>query len=813
MNLLLSFLVSILIQTVQAAQFDIYADSPFPDITHDPTNSDLSTYYGHLNNNSLLWGPYRSSLYFGLRPRLPRSLLSGLMWFSVSDYTSVGNIRHFYQQHDKLNRANWIKFDPRFGGRQVIDDDEFHVTITIDFVKSQDGLSWGVKVSSVPHSGFEDANISFVWYSGLEGETTDIDQRSGYLKLENSPRNVKGYDGSIKLAGISTELGAFTLEITDGPATNKHPQGNQAIDKELDPTKTHHLSLTVPDDNVWKARDIFMTLLQESIQDLSTTRPLEGIPPENVFILRDLQGFEGNVHFIQKIYSGKCQFEILYNNALTPKPEQITRDNLPQLIQSTLEKIDKKFDNKFNLNTPFTTNSYREFAQEIISGLLGGTSYFYGDQLVDRETSLDEQEQGTSLVGTLEGPSELFTLVPSRPFFPRGFLWDEGFHLIPLLNYDSDFVLEIIKSWFNQIDHNGWIAREQIIGPESRSKVPPEFQVQSPEIVNPPTLTLVLIHLLNHVSPFDEVDKPVDIDSNIQDKLGNFILHHPQVLTNYTRQIYPQLKKHLHMFRHTQAGTMDERGSNKEAYRWRGRTESHCLASGLDDYPRAETPDVGELHVDLLSWIGVMTKSLNIMANLLNQTSDVAKYTEIENNILENLNNIHWSKEHQCYCDVTLDEEDEEDVHVCHKGYISLFPFLTKLIDPKDTEKLTHIINLITSEQLWTPFGIRSLSNKDPQYNTGENYWKSPIWININYLILESIQYYHDDLPTDLKEKFAKAYKELRVNVVNNVYNEWKSTGFVWEQYDDITGKHKGAKNFLGWTSLVLVMMNMPESL
>jgi hypothetical protein len=39
-------------------------------------------------NASLLWGPYRSNLYFGVKPRLPNSLVTGLLWLNADDYMS-----------------------------------------------------------------------------------------------------------------------------------------------------------------------------------------------------------------------------------------------------------------------------------------------------------------------------------------------------------------------------------------------------------------------------------------------------------------------------------------------------------------------------------------------------------------------------------------------------------------------------------------------------------------------------------------------------------------------------------------------------
>lgn len=42
-----------------------------------------------LSNDSLLWGPYRPNLYLGLQPRIPNSLLAGLMWSGADNLSNV----------------------------------------------------------------------------------------------------------------------------------------------------------------------------------------------------------------------------------------------------------------------------------------------------------------------------------------------------------------------------------------------------------------------------------------------------------------------------------------------------------------------------------------------------------------------------------------------------------------------------------------------------------------------------------------------------------------------------------------------------
>jgi len=346
------------------------------------------------------------------------------------------------------------------------------------------------------------------------------------------------------------------------------------------------------------------------------------------------------------------------------------------------------------------------------------------------------------------------------------------------------------------MDNDGWIAREQILGEEARSKVPEEFQTQYPHYANPPTLFLTIEVIL---------DKLV---------AGQIPAAKRDAYITFLRTLYPKLKLHYQWYRKTQSGDLKsydrEAFSTKEAYRWRGRTPQHILPSGLDDYPRAQPPHPGELHVDLLSWMGLMTRSLKRIATELSETSDAQTYSNIETAITRNLDDLHWDDKAKTFCDATIDAW-EESIHVCHKGYISIFPFMTGML-PANSLRLGAILDLISdSGELWSEHGIRSLSRADSNYGTAENYWRSPVWMNMNYLIVDNLLKVAQATESPHRKQATDIYNRLRKNLVDTVYKSWEETGFAWEQYNPETGAGQRTQHFTGWTSLVVKLLCMPD--
>lgn len=757
----------------------------------------------HSGNDTLLWGPYRPNLYFGVRPRLPRSLLAGLMWANADSFEAVTQgLRHTCEQGGEMRGYGWDEFDSRTGGRQTVHDVGNKIDLSVEFVKSEGpmGGSWAARVRATPlvgkaQNGGSEVVTTVLWHVGIDG--------LGELGFGEEGEMQRGPAGEVVMRGRAEGLGAFEMLVRDKEG-NKYPKKTHASWDERPLDQTLITSLQVPQEHLWAAKNILISDIKPTIDRYADKYGQENPPPAYAAFTISNQPRAGNFHVVQKVLVGAFEFDVIFNSEAGPKLE--TKD-VDALIAANEKTFKKKYDEILKPAAPFTTKEYKAFGQSLFSNLIGGVGYFYGDSLVDRSYApeYDEENEGfweetaearaRSQV-VLDPATELFTAVPSRPFFPRGFLWDEGFHLVPIVEWDIDLTLSIISSWFKLMDNDGWIAREQILGAEARSKVPQEFQVQYPHYANPPTLFMIIKMLVGQLNTasVSEVQK--------------------EKITTSLEAIYPLLKRQYFWFRKTQFGDIKsydrEAPSTKEAYRWRGRSVQHILTSGLDDYPRPQPPHPGELHIDLFSWVGMMQDVLISLSTHLSETDDLSTFTSHHNALQKNLDPLHWSDTHKTYCDASIDEYDESYL-VCHKGYISLFPFMTGLVGPAHPH-LPDVLSLISDpEELWSPYGIRSLSLKDAHYGTEENYWRSPIWVPMNYLIIKQLREVasSDDTPKDVKTKAAKMYNELRVNLVKNVYEQWKETGFAWEQYDPATGKGQRTQHFTGWTSLVVSIMAM----
>ncbi|KAI0362709.1 glycoside hydrolase [Trametes cingulata] len=782
------------------------------------------------DSESLIWGAYRPGLYFGLRPRIPQSVMTGLAWFGTQDYQSITRMRHACDQGDGLDSYTWTEYDAREGGEQVIKDGVNNVKITTQFLKvpgGEHGGSWAARIKGEPINLGLPSRISPIFYIGLEG--------LGGLDMENV-EDENGLKGPITFTGSTPELDDFTIRIVDGPGNTLIREGPHASAFEHKLGKTHFLGARVPPGSVWQAKEFIQGAIVRSAQEaIGPYKDASKGFPDPAFILQlpDEVYTGSNLFAVQKHFDGPFQFDVFFESASAK--QKLDSAVLDEGIPSLSAVYNDRFDSVFPLPPTYQTSdpdSLRSFSKAITSNLIGGIGYFYGPSIVDRsfayEWDQDEdsviEEPGEKKGPTLAPPKALLTATPSRSFFPRGFYWDEGFHLLHVGEWDNDLSLEILKDWINLIDEDGWVAREQILGEEARSRVPPEFQTQVPTYANPPTLTMAVTAFINRLraqkGPSD-LDLGMDLGVDSQVPLtslsdsepyapGRRYLDEPELALEYLRSIYKPLKRHYEWFRRTQRGQIKQYGrkarSRTEAYRWRGRSQQHVLTSGMDDYPRGP-PHAGELHLDLISWMAFFAQTMRDISEFVGELEDAAAFEEIAKATIENIDDLHWSEENQMYCDVGVNDEDES-YHVCHKGYLSLFPFLLSLLPP-DSPHLGAILDLLRDpDHLWSPYGLRSLSASHPEFGQGENYWKGPIWIQMNYLALSALYKTYAAQEGPYRERAQEIYAELRRNVVENVHKEYVRTGYVWEQYDAITGEGRRSHPFTGWTSLVTLIIS-----
>ncbi|XP_052204412.1 mannosyl-oligosaccharide glucosidase GCS1-like isoform X2 [Diospyros lotus] len=733
--------------------------TPFP----APKIMDLPQFQGE-HKESLYWGTYRPHVYLGIRARTPQSLVAGLMWIGVKDRRY--SMRHICQDSDELKTYGWTRHNGRDYGHQTLLDQD--MMLMTSFLKSKEagsgyGGDWAVRIDVQSEKPGEDMleTVHLFFYLA--------DEAGNALSLSRDLLDIR--EDSLLAFGLRTDVGSWNLHL-----------------ESKDDLEVHYSGFNTP--HIHNLSDLVMQNL--GIQ-------ISGRAP-----------FRTDIAFI----SGTE----LENSRPKERLSSLTGTLLTSQLNEKEKEFEEKFKNTFNLSEldPESIST----GKAAIGNLLGGIGYFYGQSRISlpRNSNL---KSGESYI--LYWPAELYTAVPSRPFFPRGFLWDEGFHQLLIWRWDIYISLDIMGHWLDLMNIDGWIPREQILGAEALSKVPEEFVVQHPTNGNPPTLFLVLRDLV------------------CATKRNKFTATERDQISSFLDLAFIRLEAWFQWFNTTQSG------KDMGSYFWHGRDNSttrelnpKALSSGLDDYPRASHPSEEERHLDLRCWMLLAADCMYSISKLLGKERELGKEYGSTAKLLSDfgiLNQMHFDDSYGAYFDFgnhtekvqlswrevignnhhasrELVQEVLEQPKlrfVPHVGYVSLFPFVGRIIPP-DSSILEQQLNLISNRSiLWTDYGLRSLSKTSSMYmkrNTEHDppYWRGPIWMNMNYLILSSLHHYSKE-NGPYRDRARTIYHELRSNVIRNVVRNYQQTGYFWEQFDQKKGKGKGARVFTGWTSLVLLIM------
>ena len=804
--------------------------------------------------NKYLWGTYKPNLYFSLKERKKLSDVFGIMWYdstlnspnnNYNNYISnkiSEKLRHECSQKDKIkyyfNYHNGID-----SGNEIILDENNNIHLDIKYIKrtfTEENQNWDAIISGkIINNNIHNNNnkeISLILYFSLENY--EISDKS-FFKIDKNNDNYYNIT-SIKFGNSQSKI---SINVEKGKILYSNYQKYRKKYSETWRVKQFVLNDLISSENDFKTNNKTYSFLP--FNELSSTKQPNIIAIQFSFNLFNNK----NEDFIISIH---------YSNNLNEK--FLDLNNIQNLIKEKEQEFNEKFQKIFPIPNEIKTKhkNIEQMSKEALSNILGGIGYFYGGiKIIFNST--DNNNNLENIYNSSIISKGLFTATPCRSFFARGFLWDEGFHNIIISKWDISLSMDILNSWLNTMSSNGWVPREQIRGSEAENQVPSAFILQNKNIANPPTLIFpindYLIHyiyyyniskgeielklLMNKIykklkiwlSWYETTQKTIDDKNNINyNWFGRDSSHnYPSGLDDIPRaMIQNPSENHLDLlvWLCELTNTLKNLSINFDIESIEYYTNEHkkyynIIKNNLFDFK--------ELHI-YSDYLGkqfkkVSTEKFKRKVFPILWRGDDQCATGIKNPIGTQAECNPYSEKKCCSeygwcgntyahckcdkCKISMKLEDRkeykklEETFNPHISYVNLFALIGGIYDfdsKNDKEAFDNIINFLLDEnELYSEFGIRSLSKSDLLYHTGDDYWRGNVWINLNYLVLRGLFKYYIK-----NDKAKEAYEKIRNNVINSVYNVWEKTHTFYEQYSDVNGKGTYNHPFNGWTSTVI---------
>ncbi len=222
------------------------------------------------------------------------------------------------------------------------------------------------------------------------------------------------------------------------------------------------------------------------------------------------------------------------------------------------------------------------------------------------------------------------------------------------------------------------------------------------------------------------------------------------------------------------------------------------LESGVDNNAAVsdDPADVTE-GVDLQCYLYREYAAMALLAKELGNSADERMYRQKARALADLVRTEMWSAPDNTF--FNIDSRTGKFIRI--QTWTNFVPLWAGIATKDQADKMIHA-HLLNSREFWSPHGVRTIAATEPLYNPRSGYWRGPVWVISDYLLMHGLENYGDK---------SEAI-ELARKTVGLLVNDLRKTGGMNENYNPETGAPDAAGHFVSWDLLAEHMIEEAQT-
>lgn len=228
-------------------------------------------------------------------------------------------------------------------------------------------------------------------------------------------------------------------------------------------------------------------------------------------------------------------------------------------------------------------------------------------------------------------------------------------------------------------------------------------------------------------------------------------------------------------------------------FRWFNGVES-----GVDNNPAvSDDPANTSEGVDLQCYLYREYLAMALLANKLGDSAGEQVFQQ-KARALANLVRVKmWSAADNTF--FNIDSRTGKFIRI--QTWTNFVPLWVGIATKKQADAMIHS-HLLNPREFWSPHGVRTIAASEPLYNPRSGYWRGPVWVISNYLLMHGLENYG----------YKSEAIELARKTVDLLVSDLRKTRGMNENYDPETGAPDAAGHFVSWDLLAEHMLEEAQS-